>query len=178
MLKLKYYLFLCSSSTSNVWGKFDSEELLIMRQKVIELTSNMLWFVMLTFWIDWCTQAAEDEELEGLHLLRQDNFVKHFFLSQSLVTMIWQDTCEGQMWKWQFIIIGKKKSFALLKLQLAVFTNNIDFSLAFPSLNPYLSHVLDLEQFSFFLNSLLPNNFLCPTSASYQFRRESNISYH
>ena len=107
MLKLKYYLFLCSSSTSNVWGKFDSEiqkELLIVRQEVIELTSNMLWFVMLTFWRDWRTQAAEDEELEGLHLLRQDNFVKHFFLSQSLVTMIWQDTCEGQMWKWQFII--------------------------------------------------------------------------
>ena len=68
----------------------------------------MLWFVMLTFWRDWRTQAAEDEELEGLHLLRPDNFVKHFFLSQSLVTMIWQDTCEGQMWKRQFIIIGKK----------------------------------------------------------------------
>lgn len=113
MLKLKYYLFLCSSSTSNVWGKFDSEiqkELLIKRQEVIELTSNMLWFFMLTFWRDWCTQAAEDEELEGLHLLRQDNFVKHFFLSQSLVTMIWHDTCEGQMWKRQFIIIGTKKS--------------------------------------------------------------------
>ena len=62
--------------------------------------------MMLTFWQDWYTQAGEDDKLEELHLLQQDCFffVKHVFFSHSLVTMVWPHTCEGQMWKWQFII--------------------------------------------------------------------------
>ena len=58
----------------------------------------------------WWTGGASSFQIVSFFVKHKHVFfffvvkLKHVFFSHSLVTMIWPDTCEGQMWKWQFII--------------------------------------------------------------------------